>query len=110
MPGTAAVQGGAVPGLTLRAWALVNGGSGTLLKGFNVSSAVRNIAGDYNLNFQANMADTNVLLVLQGQYPGIATPGQVQLASVSVSTINYQTRVGTTAQDVPGNHWIGVYG
>lgn len=49
--------GGALPGLTLKAWAQV-ATDGTLVRGFNVSSITKGSTGSYTVNFSTAMLTT----------------------------------------------------
>lgn len=48
---------------TARAWGVVNGQTGNLVSGYNVSSTVRLAAGDYQANLSITMPSTEYLVV-----------------------------------------------
>lgn len=108
MPGSSGTFSGAVPGLSLRAWALVDGASGSLLRGFNVSASVRNSVGNYTLTLAAAMANTQVMLKLEAEagngYPVVPVAGALAVGSVPFTTRNNGALVD------PGRFWLGVYG
>ncbi len=52
---------GALPGLTLKAWAQI-AANGTLIKSSGLTSVTKGTTGVYTLNFSSNMATTTYLL------------------------------------------------
>lgn len=50
------------PGLGLKAWALINGASGTIIKSSNVTSMVRVVAGQYNITMTNPLQSVNAVI------------------------------------------------
>lgn len=107
MPG-AAVQssGGVFPGLTVQAWALV-GSTGTLLKGFNVTSISKLGVGYYGVNFTNALPSAAV--VVAGELTTLATtPRVLHAISATTAAVTYYTYVNGMQADA--QHLVAVYG
>lgn len=65
--------GGALPGLTLKAWALV-AANGTIIRQFNVAAVVKGAAGTYSPTFTAAMTQASYLVRVTGHYPAGTVP------------------------------------
>ena len=103
--------GGDIPGLQLRAWALVNGGAGTLIKGSNIASLLRNSAGNYTLTYAVAAPDSNAVLVIKSTATNAgAFPAAAHIQGISAAGVTYQTPIGGVTADPAGVHWVGVYG
>lgn len=59
---TGIIQAGKFPGLTLKAWAKINGTTGAILASFGIASVTRTIAGRYVVVFASAMANSNYLV------------------------------------------------
>lgn len=106
-------SGGGIPGLTLRAWALIQGGTSNLLKGYNVSSVALGAAGIYTLNIQTAMPDANVIPVLQCADKGGAPKGQqptIYLNSATAAAVTVSIQVNSLSADPVGTFWVALYG
>jgi hypothetical protein len=88
--GLSAGPAGGLPGMSLKAWGLVNTNTGTVVKGFNVAS----VAGS-NVTFSAPMASTNYAVrVLSMLNQAVVTAGVPSSASV-VTVGAYAVATGT---------------
>lgn len=56
---------GGIPGLNLKAWAFVRA-DGTLIRGMNIASVAKGVAGTYTANFTAAMAGTDYVVRFTG--------------------------------------------
>lgn len=81
--------GGALPGLSLKAWALLNAASGALIKGFNVTSGAKGGTGVYLFTFTTAMA-TNTYLT---RVTAMHTAGNIA-GPMTVSANGNTTAVG----------------
>lgn len=64
-------SGGYMPGMTLRAWALVNS-AGALVKGYGVASVTRTGAGTYKLTLSGAAVSANAIVKGTPKYGQIA--------------------------------------
>ncbi len=91
---------GALPGLTLKAWARVTS-AGVLISGFNIASVVRTAAGSYTVTYTSAMATTTYIVrinmvesdfgvytTLTGVRVATKAAGSVQVRLVSNNALN----------------------
>ena len=102
---SASYSGGSMPGLTLRAWALVSS-AGALIKGFNVSAAARNSIGNYTITLTAAMADTNCLCEFK-QQPAVATQA-FAVSGLTTGAVSYDVQQG--GANIDKMSYVAVYG
>lgn len=67
--------GGALPGLSLKAWAQISA-AGALIRGFNVTSTSKAGTGQYQLNFAVAMATSTYVVRAMGYETGGAAVTQ----------------------------------
>jgi hypothetical protein len=109
MPGSTNGNSGGIVGLTLRAWVLFDGATGTIRKQFNVASVTRASAGSYTVNLSAAMSDTNVVCEVRGSISsGVANAVSSAAWSSSASTLSLFTFNGS-AVDL-ANCYVAIYG
>lgn len=60
-------------GLTLKAWGLINGTTGTLVKSNGLATFTRSGSGSYPFTFSAAAADANYLVVVSANYSSSGT-------------------------------------
>ena len=109
MAGSSSYVPSNIGGMALRAWALVSS-SGTLLKGSNVSAAVRNSAGNFTLTLATNMADTNVMFDLRSTATNAGGVPVLYIGALSVGGVSYQTFIAGTPTDPSLSHYVAIYG
>lgn len=99
---------GALPGLTLKAWALVQQG-GTLTRGFNVTSVTKGAAGVYTLNFTANLTATTYVAKAEIMpiAIGLITSAQMHAQSPAIGSFLYAIHLNGASADA--SHFIAVY-
>jgi hypothetical protein len=109
---------GALPGLSLRAWAVVRvtavNGAQTIVKGFNIASISRTAAGQFTVTFAAALPDANYGMQTFHIVDSRASVG----ANVNGNWVNSPTTAaftwlsynGSTAVDPASDILIAVYG
>ena len=109
MPGsTSEISGAGIPGLTLRAWALIRGADGLLLKSSGVSASTRAGVGSYTATFSPLLP--SVAVVIQAEFLTTATSRPViTKTALTTTTLSFNTNVAGAAADVE-NIFIAVYG
>ena len=115
MLGFAISAPGSVPGLTLRAWALVTVNTGaspqTIVKSggtYGVASVTRASAGNYTLTTALAMPDTSTIVQVLGMHN---YPIAVNLSGAqTTTTVQVVTEMNATALDPNTQFWIGIYG
>lgn len=86
---------GGVPGLALKAWALVKS-DGTLLKGLGVSASSRTAAGIYSLTFSNPTGSDYVLMARAGV--GLVNR-YLQTATAATATVHVAGKLNGTDTD-----------
>jgi|GEM_PF-4533230 len=107
MPGSQSlIGGGDVAGLTLHAWAKVNGT--TVLAGSGVSSVTKASTGDFSLNLSTPMPDSMAVCVLRGARFNASHLASESLNASSTTTIRMLFYNNGTNYD-PAVFHIAVY-
>lgn len=109
MPSSNGSFSGAIPGLTLRAWVVIDGFNGGVVSGFNVTSAVRNSVGNYTVTL--TNALPNQQPVIERRMSPSAAGNSAELISVgvaSVASIAVNTFIGGALAD-PRSIYLGIY-
>ena len=112
MPGINANPESAVPGLTLRAWAMIewDGATATLRKGSNVASIARSAVGKYTLTLTAAMANTLIVGDLRAYTNAdVSSAWSLSLTGTTTAVVTANTFLGTVATD-PWRFYVGIYG
>lgn len=99
-----AVFAGALPGLTLRAWALVQGAA--LVKGFNVSAVTNPTGGEFNLTLTQAMPDASITTVVSAAGRSLTH----ELGGFAVGSVQLRTYVNGVQSNPQACMWIGIYG
>ena len=116
MPGSAGAINGSLPGLTLKAWAIVQnaGAAATLIKGFNVASVTFVTTGSINFAFNTAFLSNTYVIDFRCTDANFLTTAQLQpaptAATVSQTTAGCQVR--TVAQGAAANlglYYVGFY-
>ena len=94
---------GGLPGMNLKAWALIDAG-GALIKSMGVASAAKLATGEYRITFSAPMATTKYLgrFTLRGFYAN--APGGLDgyIKTWSLGSCDLATLTGSGVMDVSG--------
>lgn len=94
MPISQGSAGGHMPGLSLRAWALVTA-AGVLVKGMNAASATT-AAGTYTLTIQDGNASPNSIVTVRPM--SVSNPANGWVTGIAGAVLTYKTQtVGGTA-------------
>lgn len=93
--------GGALPGLTLKAWAQFSA-AGALVKGYNVTSITKGAAGLYALNLTSNNTTTTPVIRIT------ATPVNGAQTNVAGATMQGWKNTTTVSSVGFGIGWNGV--
>jgi endoglucanase Acf2 len=75
-----------------KAWAMINGGAGTVTAGFNVSSVTRNSTGNYTINYTTAMSSST--------YATLATCTGVSSFSQGCVAILWSGGITTTSANI----------
>lgn len=107
MPVSQGLHGGYMPGMTLRAWALVDS-AGNLVKGNGISAAIRVATGSYKVTLSG--AAPSATTIVKGT-PRNATPAMICWASIAGQDISYLTKCIDSAAgaNVDSAHLLEVY-
>lgn len=89
---------GGLPGMNLKAWALVDGATGNLIKGMNVSATSRPVAGNITLTLAVALASINAVV---RETFGQSTPiyGACMVSAVNTVHVVTYRRSDNTAWD-----------
>ncbi|MBN8506129.1 MAG: hypothetical protein J0L58_16820 [Burkholderiales bacterium] len=99
---------GSLPGLSVRAWVLFDGATGTIRKQFNVAGVVRNSAGNHTITLSAAMPDVRAVAQLQPQF-GSAGAVTVGASIGSTTTATVLASLGGTPTD-PTLYFVALHG
>lgn len=98
-----AYNNGIFDGLTLAAWALFLGASGTIVEASNVSGVTRSSAGLYTVNFAAAMANTSYFTDIKLNHAAVGAMQSTldsYTQSKAVGNTVIGTKLATVATDV----------
>ena len=101
---------GALPGLTLKAWARVTSG-GVLVSGFNIASASRSAAGQYTVNFTAAMATATYITRVTAAFgdPATWTAADVVQRVNTKAVGSVQLRISASGAYADADFFLEVY-
>lgn len=101
--------GGALPGLTLKAWALVTA-AGVIVRQFNVTSITKGAAGTYSPVFTAAMTQANYVVRCIGHYPsGTAPSVPFGYCTNTQTTAGFALTVTSSGAAIDCIHFFEVY-
>jgi len=94
--------GGALPGLTLKAWAHIS--AGALVRGFNVTSATKPAVGESAITFTAAMNAANYVIRATGvpTDPGVFINYQFSTSAKLAGSVRFRSYVNGALADVAG--------
>ena len=101
---------GALPGLTLKAWARVTN-AGVLVSGFNIASTSRAAAGQYTVNFTAAMATNTYITRVTAAFgdPGTWTAADVTQRVNAKAVGSVQLRLSASGAYADTDFFLEVY-
>lgn len=80
-------SGGYMPGMTLRAWAVVSAAGALVKSSVNVSGAAKIVTGKYSITLSDGAASANGVLKGTVQYGVVSTPRFVCMDSAPVGNV-----------------------
>ena len=86
-----------------KAWAMINGGAGTVTAGFNVSSVTRNSTGNYTINYTTALSSASYAVLATCTGVGSFTQGcvaSIWSSGISTTSANIQTLQQNTSSPV----------